>query len=63
MKDTVGDNKGNSITVKHIINSKDVFYRLSSTPDIIYTLFDDHHSLDEAVYQCIADMHLSRCNE
>ena len=43
------------IAVKNIINSKDVFYCLSSTPDIIYTLFDDHHSLDEAVYQCIAD--------
>ena len=45
MKDTVGDNKGNSITVKHIINSKDVFYHLSSTPDIIYTLFDDQYSV------------------
>ena len=47
MKDTVGDNKGNSITVKHIINSKDVFYRLSSTPDIIYTLFDDQYPVNK----------------
>ena len=47
MKDTVGDNKGNSITVKHIINSNDVFYRLSSTPDIIYTLFDDQYPVNK----------------
>ena len=56
LKETnVEDTSGKMVTVKNIINSKDVFYCLSSTPDIIYTLFDDHHSLDEAVYQHIAD--------
>ena len=41
--DKVEDTNGEEVEIENIINTADIYCRLSSSPDVIYKLFDDEH--------------------
>ena len=41
--DKVEDTNGEEVDIENIINTADIYCCLSSSPDIIYKLFDDEH--------------------